>query len=578
MSDNTVFELLRACQRGEAGSIVGRELDSAPRLDPLYVPTQEDEELRDIFVDEYERDGKLVILTGSAGDGKSALLSKAYREAQRESVGLNKEDLHLDATGSAYLQRSYRHDLSDFLDTAIEGFHQEEASRKGLAINYGLAIDFFEQGHDASGGEYEELWETLKEAESERRVTSESGNIIVINLGHRDLFQIEPGHLGDGPLRELVDNFDASDSESPLQTLHDTDPSACPATGRCPLHHNLDRLTDDTIRDNLTRIVAGSSVLRAVYLNPRSILDQISRTLLHPEFRGLQSNGSSCAVGEAIVEGDVTPKSEHLLCNRVMNVFSGEEDGRFIDPVAQVSQEIDEQALSLESDESELKEATRLTPLRDDEWEQTDRIRTAIRLQYLRDELGSTHLDSETFKTFREGLKYFEGDDEYGPGGIEMKKTSANSLKNWSGRTSDGDRMAFIDGQRSPDYRFTAKWSGPDLKIGASREETKKITRPGQLRLYFTPESGDEAVVVPLGYRLYYLMTQINQGYNPSSGDIERSQGVRLLYSQLSQFTNKRESVRVEDRAGNPLFEVKSETLGAGESDTFELINVSEVN
>lgn len=569
MSSDTVFELLRACQRGEAGSVVGRDLDSSPRLDPLYVSTEEDRELREIFVEEYDTDGKLVILTGSAGDGKSALLSKAYREAKDAGIGVTDEDMHLDATGSSYLQRSYRHDLSEFLDDAVAGFNDEEAHRKGLAINYGLAIDFFEQGDGGLSDGYEEIWNALEAAESQRKVGTDEGfpNVVVINLGHRDLFAIEPDRFGEGPLQELVDHFDVSDPESPLAELLDPEAGDCPATGRCPLHHNLEQLTDEEIRTRLTRLVAGSCIIRELYINPRSILDQLSRTLLHPEFRTLRTNGSSCAVGVAIVDGEVTPRAEHLFCNRVIEVFSGEESGRFVDPVAQVSREIDSTALSLEADSDALQKATRRTPLRDDEWDPTARIRTAIRRKYLRGELGETHIDDETFETFLAGLSFFHGNDDAKTGGKEIIQTSVEALQNWSGRSTDSDRMAFVDGQRSPEYRFTAQWNEPHPNVTRSRKDTQKQTRPGQLRLYFDPPNDGRPVFVPLGYRLYHLMTRIRQGYNPSSSDVERSQGVRLLYSQLSQFTQKYDTVRIEDKTGEPLFEVSRGALDSIEVD-----------
>lgn len=569
MSSDTVFELLRACQRGEAGSVVGRDLDSPPRLDPLYVPTKEDRELHEIFVDGYEADGRLVILTGSAGDGKSALLAKAYQEAKKSGIGVDEEDMHLDATGSAYLQRSYRHDLSEFLDDAVTGFDDEEAHRKGLAINYGLAIDFFEQGEKELSIGYEEIWNALKAAESTRKVGPDEGfdNVVVINLGHRDLFEIDPDRFGVGPLRDLVDHFDVSDPGGPLTEFLDPETGDCPATGRCPLHHNLEQLTDEEVRSRLTRIIAGSFIIRELYLNPRSILDQLSRTLLHPEFRDLVTDGTNCAVGEAVVDNKVTPRPEHLFCNRVMEIFSGEEGGRFVDPAAQVSQEIDSMALSLEADSDALQKATRRTPLRDDEWELTARIRTAIRRKYLRGELGETHIDGGTFNTFLAGLSFFHGDNDSRSGGKEIIQTSVEALQNWSGRSTDSDRMEFVDGQRSPEYRFTAQWNEPVPDVEKSREETGKQTRPGQLRLYFKPQTDGRPVFVPLGYRLYHLMTRICQGYNPSSGDVERSQGVRLLYSQLSQFTRKYSSVRIEDKTGEPLFEVSRGALNSIEVD-----------
>jgi type II secretory pathway predicted ATPase ExeA len=67
---------------GEAGAIVGGHIDRNDLREALYVETDEDELVTNFFADEYERDGRCLVITGSAGDGKSALLSRAFQEAQ----------------------------------------------------------------------------------------------------------------------------------------------------------------------------------------------------------------------------------------------------------------------------------------------------------------------------------------------------------------------------------------------------------------------------------------------------------------------------------------------------------------
>jgi hypothetical protein len=91
---------------GEAGAIVGGHIDRNELRQGLYITTDEDSLVNSFFVDDYADDGKLLIITGSAGDGKSALLSRAFLKAQNQGISsLTEDQIHMDATASTEKQR-----------------------------------------------------------------------------------------------------------------------------------------------------------------------------------------------------------------------------------------------------------------------------------------------------------------------------------------------------------------------------------------------------------------------------------------------------------------------------------------
>jgi len=126
---------------GEAGAIVGGHIDRNELRQELYVPTRQDETLTDFFVDQYAEDGRLLVITGSAGDGKSALLSRAFKKAQAEGHPLVESDICMDATASDSKHETYDTALKRFLDRAEKRRSSGRGSRSGIAINLGLAID-----------------------------------------------------------------------------------------------------------------------------------------------------------------------------------------------------------------------------------------------------------------------------------------------------------------------------------------------------------------------------------------------------------------------------------------------------
>jgi len=62
-------------------------------------------------------------------------------------------------------------------------------------------------------------------------------------------------------------------------------------------------------------------------------------------------------------------------------------------------------------------------------------------------------------------------------------------------------------------------------------------------------------------------MKRISMGYNPNVRDLERSEGIRLIHSRLSEFTNKQNSVRIIDKNGSVLLNV--------DKDAFEGITIN---
>jgi len=89
-------------QDGEAGAIVGGHIDRNELRQGLYITTDEDSLVNSFFVDDYADDGKLLIITGSAGDGKSARFSRVHfsKHRIRGISSLTEDQIHMDATAS----------------------------------------------------------------------------------------------------------------------------------------------------------------------------------------------------------------------------------------------------------------------------------------------------------------------------------------------------------------------------------------------------------------------------------------------------------------------------------------------
>lgn len=575
---HSLYSLLRACQRGQRFAVVGShdDIDESitPFLNKLYVnDTPEDEILNDFFVDSYEDDGKLLIISGSAGDGKSALLSKGYLAAKAAgNSAVEKSRINMDATAADRKHQRYEERLLDFFENVLPDAAASDGPRSGLAINYGLAVDFFQQ-HDftTSAENLEMVWEALKESRKRTDGIYRDNSLIVINLSQRKLYSTHPNSLGDGLLRKMIDRFGIdNESQSPIYAAFQQENEYCPAGEQCPLHYNVEQFGSPDLRGRVAEVIAGWNIITGSYFNPRGILDLIASILLPDVPADRLDRDTECPIGAAIEDGTITPSVDHLLWNRLFDVLA---DGNSrlanrVDPLSQSSIELDTKVLGWYGQRDEL--VSQLTsPPGISEADTIQLIKTIFRYHYL---TGSEEirglLESDSFIQYSSALtilKYDSPSDEseLGDRTGELFRTVRNSLRGWSGRQRNSQEIEFVDAQRSPAYRFLSRWGDPKVLPEPSESETRKQTVPGRISLQLdTPAGSDELIRIPLTYELYLLMEQINHGYTPSAVDIEHSEAVTQIKSKFSDLTRKRDYVKVINRSNSREFTIQQQEYG----------------
>lgn len=565
LEEQSLFELVRSCQMGEAGAIVGGHIDRNALRQELYVETDEDELVTDFFADEYEQDGRCLIITGSAGDGKSALLSRAFQQAQQAGSAVEQSHIHMDATASQEKHQTYDDTLRKFLDNVSQCLEANSGPRTGLAINLGLAIDFFErQGHKE---DYPEIWAAIDGARSTR--LNETEKVTTLNLGHRSTYRSTPENLGSGLLRTLVEKFAFDQPVSPFHSAYERSSAYCSDPSHCPFHYNVELFTDSDIRETVSQLIAASGLINNVYLNPRAILDLVAKMLVPGPLQGVEDTGSECPVGDARSRGRKFD-SDVLLPNAVFGRLATHEDRSrgYLDPAAQAGLDIDEKILEWSADPLALDEQYGDLPLWSD-YLLEDKIRTKLRMEYLTGESDvRTARDWGWFDEFTGSLTFFDPPeetdiDQYKRRASDAVDTVTAALKGWTGdgNGTGEDWIEFVDGIKD-EYTFLSKWEKPEPLLSQSRTETREETIPGQLWIVLDPGKREVTVPVPVTFELYVLMKRISRGYSPNARDLERSEGIRLLHSRLSEFTDKRETVRISNTAGEQLLNVDRDAFG----------------
>lgn len=352
LSTETLYDLLYACQRGQRVAIVGNHSDVNPLRKQLYVEQEEDEIVNRFFDEEYSEDGRLLILTGSAGDGKSALLAKGYDSATEYFPA---DRVNMDATEARRRDGDYAERLTDFLTTVFDDFNNETGPRSAIAINYGLAVDYFERR--GAPDEFDPIWGAMQQSQQDPIYRPPDLNITVINLSHRRTYDTHPDHLGEGLVLELLDRFDPTHEESPFTDGFDRELEGCPAGEDCILRYNIRQLSQTTVKNQLARLFAGWSLVTGSYLNPRTIIDNLSSLLLPEDHQDLPDH-DVCPVGTAIENGDYVPTERSLFWNKVFLTLGTGQDPTvsLVDPSSRTSFETDQNALQWSADENIINE------------------------------------------------------------------------------------------------------------------------------------------------------------------------------------------------------------------------------
>lgn len=557
----SLYDLLYACQRGQRVAIVGSHTDKNELRNGLYVEQDEDKQVTKFFQEEYTDDGRLLILTGSAGDGKSALLARGYDEAGGQ---IPPERVNMDATEARRKNNDYSDRLSAFFTEVIDEVVEGEGDRSAIAINYGLAVDFFERQNQLE--DFDPIWEAIQNSQTKSVYHSNSPNITVINLSHRRTYNTDPESLGNGLVRDLIDRFDPTHNTSPFTDAYHREKSECPAGNQCLLQYNVRQLTNSDVKDQLARLFAGWSIVTGSYLNPRSIIDNIASLLLPVGLHDLPDH-EICPVGAAIENDASKCTADELIWNSIFKTLQTEEltEASRIDPASQTTFKTDQRVLRWGTNTSEI--IQKFPSLPEITFEShIDRIQTLLRKEYVTKHDGETIIEEPTFKEFAATLTFFnteKNQKNLQDQAQELIKTTQAALGGWTGRQRNDGLVEFVDANRSATHRYLSDWEEPGFDPEKSQKETKSLAVPGRIKLMAKPPAGTESnIPVPISFDTYRLMTQITEGYTPNATDLNQSHAIRMLHSRLEDFTNKRERVIIENRSGDDAITIEDADLG----------------
>lgn len=250
----------------------------------MHVIRKAEEDLRQILHN-VNASGKktLVLLCGSAGDGKSHLLSY-LRNADDEKL-LSEYTVYNDATESSAPSKTAIETLSELL----KEFRDENLELPGkniiLAINLGVLSNFVESGY---GEQYTKLKEYVElhnilTSQIVRRDFDSNSNFQHVSFSDYHMYSLSESGIKTTYIEEIMDRVFGENTGNDFFEAYESC-SACPLMKKCPVCKNYEYMKDDKRQKFVAEILVKTTIKNKVILTTREILNFIYDIIVSKDF------------------------------------------------------------------------------------------------------------------------------------------------------------------------------------------------------------------------------------------------------------------------------------------------------
>lgn len=523
----------------------------APFKQYLHVVRPVESELR-ALLRRVNRENKkcLVMLCGSAGDGKSHLMSY-LRHADPEGL-LNSFELYNDATESSAPELTsidtLYEKLAPFND---ENYQVDDGYKMILAINLGTLNNFIESD---KGQAFTKLKQYVEDNEifssyTRKEVYIPDSVFQHISFADYQVFTIKEDGVGTEFLSTLIGKVFCETGENPFYQAYKNNDS-CTLCQRCPVRHNYEFLSKPEHQQALIKKIVEVVIKDKAIVSTRDILNLLYDIIVHPDFD--YSDMCHCATSEVKYLTKYIQYSTPMLIYEYDDISPLLNCMRKHDVLKERQAEMDVAATrfhSLENIYEAFTEATSGTA-----YERLNDITKIAVLGGIKPELKKlvyrfivrtkefegeyqTSTQKELLAEYIKYLYYQQSGKEK-----QLKKlyeSTKKAIMNWDGQF-DSDYICVDDSNE----RF---WVIEQLLIQSAIYKSKAIEDDEVLRfstnvkIRFKKSSGNdlETAEIDMDYALFEMISAMREGYRPTVQDKNKHADFVSFVQRLIEFGNK---------------------------------------
>lgn len=251
----------------------------------LHVLRPVEVELRDLLSKVNAANKKtLILLCGSAGDGKSHLISY-LRNADSEHL-LDAFELYNDATESSAPQLTSIDTLAEKLAPFNdENYATDDGFKMILAINLGTLNNFIESEKGKAFSTLKKYVEVNEIFSTYVRPNTYQANSVFQHVSFSDyqVFTLNSTGIGTAYLEELLEKVFRQSEENPFYKAY-SDNGSCTLCQKCPVRHNFEFLSNPVHQKAVINKIVEVVIKDKAIVSTREILNLLYDILVHPDF------------------------------------------------------------------------------------------------------------------------------------------------------------------------------------------------------------------------------------------------------------------------------------------------------
>ena len=517
----------------------------------LHVVRPVEDELRLLLKRVNEENKKcLVMLCGSAGDGKSHLMSY-LRHVDSEDL-LNSFEVYNDATESSAPTMTSIDTLSEKLAPFSDvNSSNDDGYKMILAINLGTLNNFIDSEKGKSFSNLKKYVETNEIFSSYAQQYTYQENSVFQHVSFADyqVFTLKEDGVGTDFLVTLIGKVFLPDDENPFYQAYKKNDN-CTLCQRCPVRHNFEFLSHPEHQNVVIRKIIETVIKDKAIVSTRDILNLLYDIMVHPEF----DFNTMCANATS----EVKYITKYIQYTTPMLVYEFNDISPLINSIRQhdlLKERQEEMDISttrfhsLENIYETFSEATENTS-----YERLNEITRIAVLGGIKPELkklvyrfiirtkefkGDYEL-SQYQQRFAEYIKYLY----YQNSGQEkqLKKlyeSTKKAIMSWDGQF-DSDSVCIDDSNES-------FWVTEQLMLQPSifkpksvnEEEIQRFSTNIRIRLKKKDGSDLETAEIDMDYALFEMIADMREGYRPTVQDKNRHTDFVSFVHRLIEFGNK---------------------------------------
>lgn len=505
-------------------------IDNVEKFDPfksyMHVVRTAEEDLKEILR-KINASGKktLVLLCGSAGDGKSHLLS--YLKNSDEEHLIDNYFVYNDATESSAPSKTAIETLNDHLDS----YKDENLAMPGqnviLAINLGVLSNFIESEYGNSFNtlkKYVENSNILTSQVSDHEYDSES-HFQHVSFSDYHMYSLTKEGIHAGYIEQILEKVFIQSEQNLFYKTYSEACSVCSLSKKCPVKMNYEYMMDKKRQTFVAELLVKTSIQDKMILTTREILNFICDIIVSQKFSMNHfhriSMDDSAFLKEFIKQ--ITPallfdSSDVTILMNMLKKY---------DPLVLRSEETDERAISYYVSSNvakEIQKAFKSSPYYDVVCEdgmiekinsdRTLRInvyRILVRLQAIDDGVTS----EETYNKFLRDLYWYNSGTTKKLNGVYTLIEKA--VTQWCGSDEDGNYC--LDNRHSGFSLYEKVDMVPNPERVLHPEETEELQRFTLSIIASFDGKNRERIDLDIDYLLYELMDKLNHGYIQTADD-----------------------------------------------------------